>query len=57
MQHFAGDKPWLVMGLVQDQLSPEQVTGVQAHMPPDVRQFWTNVGHSLYREHQLELNG
>jgi hemerythrin-like domain-containing protein len=57
MRHFTGDKPWLIAGLVQDQLRPEQIAGMQAQMPPEQAEFWATTGQHLYREHQLQLHG
>jgi hypothetical protein len=56
MQHFTGDKPWLIMGLIQDQLRPEQIAVMQEHMPPEVAAFWASTGRHLYADHQQELN-
>ncbi len=56
LKSFTGDKPWLIIGLIQDQMTAEQVAGMQAHMPPPVVDFWLNVGQQLYRDHQAELH-
>jgi hemerythrin-like domain-containing protein len=56
MQHFDGDKPWLILGLVQDQMTPAQLAGMQAHMPPAQAAFWANTGLGLYRDHQAKLS-
>jgi hypothetical protein len=55
MQHFGGDKIWLVLGLIQEQMSVEQIAGMEAHMPPPVREFWTNVGRDQFVAFVAEL--
>jgi hemerythrin-like domain-containing protein len=56
MRNFTGDKPWLITGLVQDQMRPEQIAAMQAHMPPELAAFWLSTGQDLYRDHKAELN-
>jgi hemerythrin-like domain-containing protein len=40
MMSFAADKPWLMVGLVLEQLDPEHRDGMLAGMPPQVRTTW-----------------
>jgi hemerythrin-like domain-containing protein len=40
MMTFRGDKPWIPMGLVREQLNQEQRDGMLAGMPPDMRTMW-----------------
>ena len=37
MAHFEGDKPWLAIGLVREQMTPAQRDRALAGMPPEVR--------------------
>ncbi len=39
---FRKDKPWLAMGLVQEQLTPEQRAGMLGGMPPELQSLWSN---------------
>ncbi|MGZ4493024.1 MAG: hypothetical protein ACXVXA_19380, partial [Nocardioidaceae bacterium] len=55
MKHFAGDKVWLLIGLLQDAFTPEQRAHMIAHMPPPVLDFWTNVGRLQYASFIAEL--
>jgi hemerythrin-like domain-containing protein len=55
MQHFGGDKPWLILGLIQEQMSAEQVAGMEAQMPPPLRDFWTGDGRPMFRAFVSEL--
>ena len=55
MQHFAGDKIWLIMGLIQEQMTPEQIAQMEMHMPPPVAEFWTRQGRPMYLSFVGEL--
>jgi hemerythrin-like domain-containing protein len=41
MMSFRADKPWLMLGLVREQLNQQQRDGMLAGMPPDMRTMWT----------------
>jgi hemerythrin-like domain-containing protein len=41
MMIFRADKPWLMMGLVREQLDQEHRDGMLAGMPPEMRTMWT----------------
>jgi hemerythrin-like domain-containing protein len=55
MQHFTGDKIWLVMGLIQEQMSPEQIAMMETHMPPPVAEFWAQQGRPMFTGFVTEL--
>jgi hemerythrin-like domain-containing protein len=55
MQHFDGDKIWLIMGLIQEQMTPEQIAMMEMHMPPPVAEFWTQQGRPMCMEFVTEL--
>jgi hypothetical protein len=55
MSHFAGDKLWLILGLLRAHMSQQQRDEMLAHMPPPAAQFWTNVGEGLYTGFMTEL--
>ena len=38
---FRGDKKWLPLGLIREQLDQEHRDGMLAGMPPDMRTMWT----------------
>lgn len=50
MQHFTGDKVWLILGLIQEQMRPEQIAVMEAHMPPPVLEFWTGTGRAMFTD-------
>lgn len=41
MTAFRADKPWLMMGLVREQLDQEHRDGMLAGMPPEMRTMWS----------------
>ena len=41
MMIFRADKPWLMLGLVREQLDQEHRDGMLAGMPPEMRTMWT----------------
>lgn len=48
MQHFTGDKIWLLLGLLREQMTEEQKATMLAMMPPPVVDFWVNAGEPQY---------
>ncbi len=42
MMSFRGDKPWLPLGLIREQLDQEHRDGMLAGMPPEMRTMWTD---------------
>jgi len=41
MMIFRADKPWLMVGLLREQLDQEHRDGMLAGMPPEMRTMWT----------------
>jgi len=48
MQNFKGERIWLIMGLIREQMTDAQRAAMDAHMPPPVRDFWVNVGEAQF---------
>jgi hypothetical protein len=48
MQNFSGDKIWLVLGLIQEQMSADQIGRMEQAMPPPVAAWWASDGRSMY---------
>lgn len=48
MKTFDGDKPWLIMGLVREQMPPPALAKMDAVMPPPVKDMWANFGEGAY---------
>lgn len=56
-QHFSGDKVWLVVGLIQEQLLDQENATMEANMPPPVRDFWVGTGRGMFQDFTAELRG
>jgi len=48
MAHFAADKPWLVLGLVLEQMNEEERAATIRQFPPPVREMWVTSGHQMF---------
>lgn len=55
MRTFTGDKLWLVLGLVREQMSPAQLADMEAHMPPPLLAMWQTQGEAQFGEFQQRL--
>lgn len=55
LQTFTGDKVWLVLGLIREQMRPEQIQVMDAHMPPPVVDFWYASGKQQFEEYVAAL--
>ena len=56
-QHFKGDKVWLVLGLIQEQMLPEENETMEANMPPPVHDFWVTSGRATFESFIAPLRG
>ena len=56
-QHFSGDKVWLVVGLIQEQMLDQENATMEANMPPPVRDFWVGTGRGMFQDFTAELRG
>jgi hypothetical protein len=56
-QRFSGDKPWLVIGLIQEQMLAEENATMEANMPPPVHEFWVGSGRRMFEDFLAELRG
>lgn len=56
-QRFSGDKVWLVLGLIQEQMLPDENETMEANMPPPVHNFWETQGRATFRDFVAELRG
>lgn len=55
--HFTGDKVWLAVGLIQEQMLPAEIEKMEANMPPPVHDFWVGSGRALFAGFVAELRG
>jgi hemerythrin-like domain-containing protein len=54
-QHFSGDKPWLAIGLIQEQMLASENETMEANMPPPVHEFWTGPGRQMFQDYVAGL--
>lgn len=47
LRNFTGEKMWLVLGLIREQMNADQLAMMDAHMPPPVLTMW--------REHETDF--
>jgi hemerythrin-like domain-containing protein len=50
MAHFSGDKIWLVLGLIFEQMSPEELAFTFSLLPPPVVEMWNTSGNAAFDE-------
>jgi hypothetical protein len=55
MKDFSGDRLWLILGLIREQFSPEQVAMMEARMPPPVLAMWQDSGQAAFEAFITEL--
>jgi hemerythrin-like domain-containing protein len=56
-QRFSGDKVWLVIGLIQEQMLAEENATMEANMPPPVHDFWVASGRPMFEAFVAGLRG
>ena len=56
-QHFSGDKVWLVVGLIQEQMLDQENATMEANTPPPVRDFWVGTGRHMFQDFTAALRG
>ncbi|HSV37630.1 MAG TPA: hemerythrin domain-containing protein [Nocardioidaceae bacterium] len=56
-QHFAGDKVWLAVGLIQEQMLASENEMMEANMAPPVHDFWVDSGRGMFQGFVAELRG
>ena len=55
IRSFRGDKIWLIIGLVQEQMTDVQQRVMEAHMPPPLLEEWNTSGRDLFSAFVTEL--
>ena len=51
IRNFSGDKLWLILGLIREQMTDSQRADMDAHMPPPLAEFWAQSGEQLFIEY------
>jgi hypothetical protein len=49
--NFTGDKVWLILGLIREQMTDSQRANMDEHMPPPVAEFWAQTGEQLFTDY------
>jgi hypothetical protein len=57
LKTFKGDKLWLILGLIQEQMTADQRANMEAHLPPPLLEFWTGEGRTLFTAYVADLRG
>ena len=47
---YDGDKVWLILGLIRENMTQQQCDDMLAHMPPPARDMWVNMGNAAFDE-------
>ena len=52
---FRGDKIWLILGLIRENMTQHQRDEMLAHMPPPAVEMWTSMGNAAFDAFVAEL--
>lgn len=55
LQTFTGDKLWLILGLIQEQMPAPAIDQIDAHLPPPVLAAWETTGKADYAQFIIAL--
>lgn len=55
MRTFTGDKLWLIIGLVQEQMPAPAIANMESHMPPPVLDMWQSPGRRMFADFAAQL--
>lgn len=55
MRTFTGDKLWLVIGLVQEQMPKTVIAEMEANMPPPLAAMWESPGRRMFTDYRAQL--
>jgi hypothetical protein len=55
LRTFRGDKPWLALGLIREELAPEERDAMLAGMPPHMQTLWTDQWEPAYKAFIAEV--
>jgi Hemerythrin HHE cation binding domain len=49
--NFTGDKLWLILGLIREQMTDAQRANMDEHMPPPLAEFWAQSGQQMFTDY------
>jgi hypothetical protein len=55
MRTFDGDRLWLILGLVREQMRPDQIAIMEAHMPPPLLEMWQTFGSDQFTRFMTDV--
>lgn len=55
LRAFDGDRVWLILGLIRENMNQDQRDSMLAHMPPPARDMWINIGNAAFDEFITEI--
>ncbi len=50
LRNFGGDKVWLILGLIRENMDDAQRQAMLDHMPPPARDMWEHMGEAAFGE-------
>jgi len=57
MAHFTGDKIWLILGLIFEQMNADQLAFTMSLLPPPVVEMWNGSGHAAFDDFVGRVRG
>lgn len=57
MRNYPGERIWLVLGLVRENMTQTQRDMMLAHMPPPAVEMWTTKGEAAFNAYMGEVRG
>ncbi|HYA45220.1 MAG TPA: hemerythrin domain-containing protein [Acidimicrobiales bacterium] len=57
MAHFTGDKMWLILGLILEQMTPEQRAAVLKLLPQPAAEMWATSGNAAFDDFIARVRG
>jgi hypothetical protein len=55
MRTFEGDKLWLILGLIREQMTAAHLASMDANMPPPVAAMWRDQGEAAFNAFMADL--
>lgn len=55
LANFTGDKVWLILGLIREQMTQDQRDAMLANMPPPAVDMWVNMGNAAFDSMMAEV--
>lgn len=57
LAHYDGDKVWLILGLIRENMTQTQRDAMLEHMPPPPREMWLTMGNAAFDAFIAEVRG